>query len=189
MNTILKNNKGMTLTEVLAATLIMLLVSLGLTTGVALANRQFVTSIRESEAQELYSTLSSLITNELRFTNTIYVSNNDNINQNVKGFLSYTYATNSGTNLMAVLNDDGILITDDSYGELAIGNNGTYNRLLGSASYPNNLGAKWSIIYNSSKKYFTVTLDIGIIGGNSIYESSFDVLPLNTINSIKVMHG
>lgn len=171
----IKNNNGFTLVELLAATLIMLLVTLGLTTGVALSNKEFVSSIRQSEAQELYSTLSSLITNELRYTNDVVLDGT-----NVKTFQSVTYPLKHNKTGLVSLNEDGDVTTND-YGQLALGSNGEYNRLIGSASYTNNLGAKCSITYDNNKKLFTVSLDIGIIGGSSITSKTFNVRAINNI--------
>lgn len=177
----LKNNKGMTLTEMLAATIIMLLVSMGLASGVALSNKEFTSSIKQSEALELYSTLSSLISNELRYTSSAYYNDDGE----VSCMFSVTYAIKNGYPSIVVLDDAGSEV-DNEYGELAFGYNRTFNRIIGSASYTYNLGAKInSFTYNHSLKVFTVDLAIGEKGTNDspILEKTFNVRALNMADS------
>lgn len=176
----LKNNKGMTLTEMLAATIIMLLVSMGLASGVALSNKEFTSSIKQSEALELYSTLSSLISNELRYTSSAKYNDGE-----VSCIFSVTYAIKNGYPSIVVLDDAGSEV-DSEYGELAFGYNRTFNRIIGSASYTYNLGAKInSFTYNPGLEVFTVDLAIGEKGTNNspIIEKTFNVRALNMADS------
>ena len=64
----MNKSKGFSLIELLAAILILSLVSGGLVTGVMLSNKQYKSSIRQSEASELYNTISSLLNYELKLT-------------------------------------------------------------------------------------------------------------------------
>lgn len=57
----LRDRRGFTLTELLCAVLIVLLVSALLTVGVRFAGRTYNSSMQLSEAQELCSTLTSVI--------------------------------------------------------------------------------------------------------------------------------
>lgn len=172
------NNSGMTLVELLAATLIMLLVSMGMVAGISLSNKEFITSIRQSEAQEIYSTLSNLITNELRYTTMIKYKNGSN--SEVESFYSVTYAIKDDITSLVSLDEDDKETND--YGYLAFGHNGSYNKILGASSYPNNLGAKVSITYKETSKLFEVELDIGTIGGSSITKKKFSVRSVNNIS-------
>lgn len=173
----LKNNRGMSIGELLVATIIMLLVSVGLVTGVTLSSKQFVQSLRQSEAEELYSTLSTLITNELRYTNSLTLKNNNEVDT----LFSVTYALKSKKTSLVTLDENGDELSY-GYGQLAFGNDGEYNRLVGSASYTSyNLGANAKIAYDKDKNLFTVNLDIGIIDGDSIVSHSFDVRSINNI--------
>ena len=70
MNT-LRDRRGFTLTELLCAVLIVLLVSALLTVGVRFAGRTYNSSMQLSEAQELCSTLTSVISDKLRFCGTV----------------------------------------------------------------------------------------------------------------------
>lgn len=172
------NSKGMSLTETLCAVALVALVSLLLTTGVSLAYKQYKSSIRLSESQELYVTLESLLTNELRYTNSVTLKNNNEVDT----FYSVTYALRNADTRLYVLDENGNVTL--GYGQLAIGDeeSESYNRLLGNASYTNNLGAKAKIYYDSTKSLFTVELDVGIIDENSLISKSFNVRAMNNIN-------
>ena len=67
----LRDRRGFTLTELLCAVLIVLLVSALLTVGVRFAGRTYNSSMQLSEAQELCSTLTSVISDKLRFCGTV----------------------------------------------------------------------------------------------------------------------
>lgn len=170
------SNKGMTLTEVLCAVLLVALVSLSLATGVTLAQKTFKKSMRLSEAQELYATLESLISNELRYTGEVSLKNGNEVDT----FFSVTYALQNSSTRLYALDDNGNVTK--GYGQLAIGDEdtGEYNRLLAKASYTNDLGAKVSITYDKDTSMFTVNLDVGTTSG-SIVNKSFNVRAINEI--------
>lgn len=65
----MKNKKtaGLTLTEMLCCVVIMLLVSIGMVNGVSLAVRNYQSSLMASESQVLCSTLTSVVSDELRY--------------------------------------------------------------------------------------------------------------------------
>ena len=67
----LRDRRGFTLTELLCAVLIVLLVSALLTVGVRFAGRTYNSSMQLSKAQELCSTLTSVISDKLRFCGTV----------------------------------------------------------------------------------------------------------------------
>lgn len=181
-----KKNKGFTLTEMLCVVILLGLVSVGMVTGIDTGSRQFKKSVRISEATTLYTTLQTLLSNELRFTNldTLQID----ASNHVETFYSITYAIRENPTGLFVLDSNqekaDIPLTNNEYGQLAIGDGTTFNRLLGKSSYTHNLGAKASITYNSTGQYFTVDLDIGIVGTNdSIVHKSFDVRNLEGKNS------
>lgn len=181
----LKKKAGYTLTEMLCVVILIGLVSVGMVTGIDTGSRQFKKSVRISEATTLYTTLQTLMTNELRFTN-LDTLDVDTSNK-VKTFYSITYAIRNNPTGLYVLDsskDGDIPLTGNGYGQLAIGDGTTFNRLLGKSSYTHNLGAKASVTYNSNEQYFTVDLDIGIVGSStSIVHKSFDVRNLEAVSS------
>lgn len=65
----MKNKKtaGLTLTEMLCCVVILLLVSIGMVNGVSLAVRNYERSLMVSESQVLCSTLTSMVSDELRY--------------------------------------------------------------------------------------------------------------------------
>ena len=177
--TIMNNNKGFSLIELLAAIVILSLVTGGLVTGVILSSNQYKESIRQSEASELYNTISSLLTNELRFTNKI--SYKEGTTNEVEAIKSVSYQIDE-SNLckIYVLYESGYDAGDD-YGRIALGDNDKKNYLLGNAAYTNDLGAKiHSITYDEISKLFTVDLDIGY-KDKSIIRNKFNVRALNTV--------
>ena len=173
------NNKGFSLIELLAAILILSLVTGGLVTGVILSSNQYKESIRQSEASQLYNTISSLLTNELRFTNKI--SYKEGTTNEVETIKSVSYQIDE-SNLckIYVLYESGFP-ADGNYGRIALGDNDKKNYLLGNAAYTNDLGAKiHSITYDRTQKLFTVDLDIGY-NDKSIIRNEFNVRALNWV--------
>ena len=174
----MKNNKGFSLIELLAAIVVLSLVTGGLVTGVILSSNQYKESIRQSEASQLYNTISSLLTNELRFTNKISYKEGTN---EVEAIKSVSYQIDE-SNLckIYVLYESGYPAGND-YGRIALGDNDKKNYLLGNATYTNDLGAKiHSITYDEISKLFTVDLDIGY-KDKSIIRNKFNVRALNWV--------
>lgn len=64
----LKNKSGLTLVEMLCCVVVMLLVSIGMVNGVSLAVRNYESSLMSSESQVLCSTLTNLVSDELRYS-------------------------------------------------------------------------------------------------------------------------
>lgn len=183
----LKNSIGFTLSEVLVAVLIMVLASIGMVTAVVLSNNQLTKQTRLSEANELYTTLSSLITNELRYTGEISLENGS---YKVSSFYSSTYAQKNTTvnPSLVLVDEEGNIIEDDInsnvYGYLALGSEKPYKLLVGVSTYGSyDLGANAKIQYNQSLNLFTVTLKIGVIttDDDPLLTYTFNVRPMNTI--------
>jgi len=66
----LRDRRGITLTEMLCTVLIVLLLTALLVVGIRFAGKTYTESMRLSEAQELCSTLTSVISDKLRFCGT-----------------------------------------------------------------------------------------------------------------------
>lgn len=80
-----KNTAGLTLTEMLCCVVIMLLVSIGMVNGVSLAMRNYESSLMASESQVLCSTLTSMVSDELRYAGPV------NWNKDPIAFFSRSY--------------------------------------------------------------------------------------------------
>lgn len=169
------NKKGFTFVELLAAILILGLVSASLASGVLLSSNQYKKSIRQSEASELYNTISSLLNNELKFTNEITVDDQNRL----VSFKSVSYQIDDASLCNIYILAGGNQTT--GYGQIAFGDDENKNYLLGNAAYTNDLGAKLSINYDDTLKMFKVFLDIGY-NDSSIVSNEFDVRCLNRIN-------
>ena len=174
----MNNNKGFSLIELLAAIVILSLVTGGLVTGVILSSNQYKESIRQSEASQLYNTISSLLTNELRFTNKI--SYKEGTTNEVEAIKSVSYQIDE-SNLckIYVLYESGFP-ADGNYGRIALGDKDKKNYLLGNAAYTNDLGAKLNITYDDTDNMFTVELDIGY-DTKTVIRQTFNVRPLNRV--------
>ena len=145
----LRDRRGFTLTELLCAVLIVLLVSALLTVGVRFAGRTYNSSMQLSEAQELCSTLTSVISDKLRFCGTVTPGADGSL--------------------------DHIFIQDLGSGQLTLGS----TKLLSSAAYPRGLRVRdVSLRYDSASGIFTVTLQVGT-ADSTLAETDFEVRRLN----------
>lgn len=171
----MNKSKGFSLIELLAAILILSLVSGGLVTGVMFSNKQYKSSIRQSEASELYNTISSLLNYELKLTNEVKLDGDKLV-----AFKSISYQIDeSSLSKIYVLYESGFP-AGDSYGRIAFGNDDKKNYLLGNAAYTNGLGAKLNITYDNTDKMFMVDLDIGY-DTKSVVHQIFNVRALNRV--------
>ena len=169
----MNKSKGFSLIELLAAILILSLVSGGLVTGVILSNKQYKSSIRQSEASELYNTISSLLNYELKLTNEVKLDGNKLV---AFKSISYQIDESSLCNIY-VLYESGYP-AGDNYGRIAFGNNDKKNYLLGNAAYTNGLGAKLNVTYNDANNLFTVDLDI-VLNANLFTNNLFKLIKIN----------
>lgn len=115
----LRDRRGITLTEMLCTVLIVLLLTALLVVGIRFAGKTYTESMRLSEAQELCSTLTSVISDKLRFCGTV--------TQDENGGLTQIFIQNVGS---VEGKGDAFQIGED--GQLALGD----RHLLGSASSP-----------------------------------------------------
>lgn len=172
----MNRSKGFSLIELLAAILILSLVSGGLVTGVMLSNNQYKSSIRQSEASELYNTIRSLLNYELKLTNEVKLDGDKLV---AFKSISYQIDESSLCNIY-VLYESGYP-AGDNYGQIAFGNDDKKNYLLGNAAYTNGLGAKLNITYSETNKMFMVDLDIGY-DTKSVIHQTFNVRALNRVH-------
>lgn len=168
----LKSKAGMSLLEVLCAVLILLLVSGGLTSAVTLAANQYQKSLRNSEAQVLYSSLRTILSHELAYTKEVKTDSELGLIFSPPSMtLDYSYSS---------------IMTDNSgkngYGQIVFQNpenSAEYKYILGKAAYTKGLLANvTSITYDEDTYYFTVKLSIGY-NGTEYYGGEFQVKNLN----------
>ena len=172
----LKSAAGVSIAELLVATIILLLASSGLVAVANLANHQFMRSVRQSEAESLYTNLETLIYYEFQHVDTtdpnaLYCDESGKVLM----FHSVSFSSESGGAAGTLVSlDDNDQVAE--YGQLAFCIGGAYNRILGQSAYQNDLAAKADISYNSSAGIFTVTLTIAM-DNTIIKQASFDVIP------------
>ena len=84
----LRNKKGMSIVELLSAIAVMLLVTVVLVTGVRLGVKAYTKSVSMSEAQILCTTLTTAVSDELRYAGTVHIDESGSVgffSQNVGG--------------------------------------------------------------------------------------------------------
>lgn len=169
----LHNNSGMTLLELLCAILILLLVTGVMTALISMGVEQYNKSMRNSQSQVLYSTLMTVISDELTYSTQIKTDDLGNVRQ----FLSKSYGIRG--NLSTIMTDKSGL---NGYGKIIFGNCDNpeeYLHILGKGSYPNGLTARVdSLTYYNDSSTFTVKLSIGY-EGKEIHVGTFNVLNVN----------
>ena len=157
------DRRGITLTEMLCTVLIVLLLTALLVVGIRFAGKTYTESMRLSEAQELCSTLTSVISDKLRFCGTV--------TQDENGGLTQIFIQNVGS---VEGKGDAFQIGED--GQLALGD----RHLLGSASYPKGLQVTaFTLRYDASTDIFSVTLEIGDRFRQTLSRTSFEVKRIN----------
>ena len=163
----------MSLFELLAATLLLLLVTMSMTAVVSLALRQYYTSLRQSEARVLSSTLSSVLTDELGSAGTVWLGSDGSVGM----FLSKSYQDPDWACSISEDDEDG-----DGFGYLIFQDRSDTSRnrqLLSQSAYPNGLGAcVSSCSYDTESELYSVCLQVGY-DGEVIEETTFQVIAIN----------
>lgn len=176
----LKSNRGFSLTEALCSVLILLLVSGGMVSGIQLASKSYRDSILISESKELCSTLTSIVSYELRYASNVTVS----AGGEVESFFSHSYANKNTLCTFASVDSEGRIA---EYGELMLGEKDSSpfvgKELLSHAAYTNGLGAGVKVFYNKAENLFTVFLTIALNNSPYLETHSFQVMALNKIDS------
>lgn len=158
----LRDRRGFTLTEMLCAVLIVVLISALLVVGIRFAGRTYNSSMKLSEAQELCSTLTSIISDKLRFCGTV--------TQSEDGGLTQIFIQNVGN-----VEGEGEAFQLSEDGQVMLGS----TKLLSSAAYPRGLRVRdVSLRYDSASGIFTVALQVGTVD-STLAETDFEVRRLN----------
>ena len=153
----LRNQNGLTLTEMLCTVIIVLLFSSLVAVGANAAVRSFRISMADSQAQELCSTLTTAISDKLRYctveTNAVFIQG-----------VGYVKGP-----------ADEIFTVNDS-GQVYLGE----NKLLGAYAYPEGLKVKdFSVEYNDTERVFTVQFQIKDRRDTKLAEANFQVKQIN----------
>lgn len=139
----------------------MLLLAGILTVGVRVGVKAYVKSVSLSEAQILCSTLSTLVSDELRYAGTITVSADGKV-----GFFSQNFGGNTG---------GGVSFETDADGHITLGG----SQILSSRAYPYGLNASVELSYEESTNIFTAEIKVLSGAGNELASVDFDVKPIN----------
>ena len=154
----LRNQNGLTLTEMLCTVIIVLLFSSLVAVGANAAVRSFRISMADSQAQELCSTLTTAISDKLRYctvetNNTVFIQG-----------VGYVYRS-----------ADKIFTVNDR-GQVYLGE----NKFLGAYAYPEGLKVKdFSVEYNGTERVFTVKFQIEDRRETKLAEAYFQVKQIN----------
>lgn len=155
----LKSSRGLTLVEMVAAAGVLALLGLMLHTGLFMVQESYTKMTGESESQLLLSTLTDLLSNELRYARDVVTGEGGSLQR-------YT-SINYGRNTTLSLNENAQLEANN-------------RQMLSSGAYGN--GAYrieiWDIDYDETAQLFTVQLKV--TGRGSISnETTFSVRCLN----------
>ncbi len=153
----LRNQNGLTLTEMLCTVIIVLLFSSLVAVGANAAVRSFRISMADSQAQELCSTLTTAISDKLRYctveTDAVFIQ-------------GVGYVKGPAKDIFTV---------KDS-GQVYLGE----NKLLGAYAYPEGLKVKdFSVEYNDTERVFTVKFQIKDRRDTKLAEADFQVKQIN----------
>lgn len=168
----LKEQGGFSLVESLAVIIVVLLLSTCIASGTRLATESFARSVSASEAEVLGSTLKTVISEELRTTETIEVKNGK-----VTGIFSKNYGLGESGEMSAF----GAVDSFDSpaaMGEITLGG----KKILSSAAYTYGYQASVAITYKepSADSYacYNAKLTMWDRNGRKVKTYDFDVMPI-----------
>ena len=153
----LRNQNGLTLTEMLCTVIIVLLFSSLVAVGANAAVRSFRISMADSQAQELCSTLTTAISDKLRYCtveadNTVFIQ-------------GVGYVEGPAKDIFKV---------DLASGQVYLGE----NKFLGAYAYPEGLKVQgFSVTYKEN--VFTVQFQIKDRRGTKLAEANFQVKQIN----------
>lgn len=162
----LKNKSGLTLVEMLCCVVVMLLVSIGMVNGVSLAVRNYESSLMSSESQVLCSTLTNLVSDELRYSGAV------NWETTPIRFYSRTY----GSECIFSQNDSKQVTLNEIQRDGTPAQRGY--KLLPNRSY--HLGMRASVILSKAKdNIFSVTILVTDSKDLELAQNVFEVEKLN----------
>ena len=153
----LRNQNGLTLTEMLCTVIIVLLFSSLVAVGANAAVRSFRISMADSQAQELCSTLTTAISDKLRYCT---------VEIDAVFIQGVGYVKGPAKDIFTV-NDSG---------QVYLGK----NKFLGAYAYPEGLKVQaFSVKYDGTKRIFTVAFQIKDRRDTKLAEADFQVKQIN----------
>ncbi len=155
----MKRNKrsGFTLVEMLCAIVVLLLVTIGVVTGVQLAMRSYAKSVSDSEAQVLCATLTSSVSDKLRSSGKV-TQDGDTIT---------FFCQEIGNDAAFSQNEKGQVLLGDM-------------KLLPARAYPHGLRAEVLLEqFDSTDNIFTVSITVTDASGKELASNEFQVAVLN----------
>ena len=157
----LKSKRGMTLIELLCGIVVLLLITSLLTVGVRFGVKTYRTSMASSQAQTLCSTITTAITDKLRYCGNVSASGDKIF---IKDIGSVYGDAESG----------GVFKVED--GEVLLGS----KKLLGSKAYPEGLRVdQLRLDYASDTRIFSVSFIVTDSAGTELAASDFQVQKIN----------
>lgn len=171
----LRSRSGMTLTEMLCALVVLMLISALLAVGVRFGVQTYRTSMADSQAQVLCSTVTAAIEDKLRYCGA--VSTEENGKLFIQGIGSVSGNDDGG---FFSVNDDGQIVLDvrDETGE---------KKLLGAKSYPRGLkiagNDDFKITFDQASGIFHVKFKVTDTAGTTLASSEFDVKRINEVSA------
>ena len=166
----LRSRSGMTLTEMLCALVVLMLISALLAVGVRFGVQTYRTSMADSQAQVLCSTVTAAIEDKLRYCGK--VSTEENGKLFIQGIGSV-----SG-------NDDGGFFSVNTDGQIVLDETGE-KKLLGAKSYPRGLkiGEDLSVTFAETSGIFHVKFKVTDTAGTTLASAEFDVKRINGVSA------
>lgn len=160
----LKQTAGLTLTEMLCTVLILLLISGLLAVGAGVANGTYRSSMADSQAQTLCSTLTAAFSDKLRFCGSVTRDGNRIFIQDVGS------VSGDADGEIFRLNEDGQVVLDEQ-GE---------KKLLGAKAYPRGLRVDdLHMEYDETTQIFTISFLVTDRKGRVLAGTDFDVQRIN----------
>ena len=164
----LRSQSGMTLTEMLCALVVLMLISSLLAVGVRFAVQTYRTSMADSQAQMLCSTVTTAIADKLRYCSGVTSAGG-------KVFIK---------DIGSVESDEqgSFFQVDEDTGQIVMQSDSEKKQLLGAKSYPRGLKIReLSVEFSNTDRRFAVSFDVTDTAG--LASSCFDVRCINDVTN------
>lgn len=166
----LRSQSGMTLTEMLCALVVLMLISSLLAVGVRFAVQTYRTSMADSQAQMLCSTVTTAIADKLRYCSGVTSAGG-------KVFIK---------DIGSVESDEqgSFFQVDEDTGQIVMQSDSEKKQLLGAKSYPRGLKIReLSVEFSNTDRRFAVSFDVTDTAGTVLASSCFDVRCINDVTN------